>query len=199
MKATTTIGLLATTLLLACARPAPAPPSRTVRPISVFPPGNRTGMSLLISGASFLERYAARSDRVTVEDVLAAEARAQLVRRGFTVTAPEAVEAATAGRVPGSAEAARDLARAGTLGGGALYLEIFRWEPDSDTHPAFVIVGLDATLVDVATGERLWAAHRAPTPVATPGTVTLGMAYADAARKVAAELLASWGPERSPP
>src|SRR5205809_471929 len=86
-------------MALSCARPpapTPAPSPASVRAVAVLPPNNRTGDPLLVAGASFFEKYVARTDRITVPDVLAAEARFQLARRGFTLIAPETVEAATA-------------------------------------------------------------------------------------------------------
>jgi hypothetical protein len=186
-------------LLAACARPASAPPPALVHTVAVLPPANRTGDPLLVAGASFLERYALRTERVTVPDVLAAEARGQLARRGFTVVPAADVDAATEGRAPASAEGAAEIASRARLPGLALYLDVRRWEPDAPTHPAFVIVAMGAALVDPATGGVAWSAERRASPVATPGEVTLGEAYVTAARKVTEELLAPLGPERPPP
>src|SRR5216683_5559074 len=95
--------LLLPVLTFSCALPPNAPPlPATVRTIAVLPPNNRTGDPLLIESASFWDPSAARPGRVTVADVLAAEARAQLVRRGFTVMAPEAVTAAIGNQTPSS-------------------------------------------------------------------------------------------------
>ena len=85
-----------------------------------------------------------------------------------------------------------EIARRGGLEGGVLYVEIDRWEPDAGTHPAFVIVALRAALLDPTSGNALWQMHRAAAPVATPGSVTLGTAYAAAAQKMGEELVASW-------
>jgi hypothetical protein len=182
----------------ACARPAPPPPPDMVRTVAVLAPANRTGDPLLVAGTSFLEKYALRSDRITVPDVLASEARLQLARRGFTVVSAEQVESATQGRAPGSAEAAAEIASRAKLAGLALYLDVRRWEPDAPTHPSFVVVGVTASLVDPASGRVVWSTERPTSPVATPGEVALGPAYVTAARKVMEELLAPLGPERSP-
>src|SRR5207244_2465347 len=131
--------------------------------------------------------------RVTVSDVLAAEARLQLARRGFDVVPAETVEGGTRGRAPGSARAAGELAKQAELPGLALYLEIRRWDPDAPTHPAFVLVGLAASLVDPASGRVLWSADHPVRPVPTPGEVAVGPAYVTAARKVMEELLAPLG------
>jgi len=187
-----TLLAVAALLALSCARPqaAPAPPS--VRRVAVLQPSNHTGDGLLIAGASLMERYALQSERVTVPDVLASEARLQLARHGIDVVPPDVVESATEGRAPGSPAVAAELARHGALDAPVLYLDIRRWDPDAGTHPAFVIVALEASLVDPTTGDVIWEAHRPARPVATPGAVTLGVAYVDAAQKVAQELFASW-------
>ncbi len=184
--------LAALAWLAACARQVPVPPPTVPSPITVFPAHNRTGLSLLIAGPSLLERYVLHTERVTVEDVLADEAARQLARRGFAVTPPDAVETATGGRPPGSPSAAVDVARAAGLAGSVLYLEIQQWEVDGATHPAYVIVGIQAVLLDVQTGNRLWETRRAPAPIATPGAVTLGTAYTTAAEKTVDEILAGW-------
>src|ERR1700741_4607449 len=95
-------------LVLTCAAPQVGPPP-AVRRVAVLQPSNRTGDGLLIAGASLLERYALRTERLTVPDVLAAEARVQLVRRGIDVVPADLVENATAGRAPGSPAAAAEL------------------------------------------------------------------------------------------
>ena len=157
----------------ACTRPAPAPPPDIPHTVAVLAPINETGDPLLVAGASFLEKYALATDRVTVPDVLASEARVQLARRGFTVVSSE------------------------ELGNGAgvkLQLDVRRWEPDAPTHPSFVLVGMGATLVDAASGRVVWSADRRTAPVATPGEVALGPAYVTAARKVVEEMLAPLGP-----
>ena len=182
-------------VVAACGRPAPeAPPANLVRTVAVLPPANRTGDGLLVAGASALEQYAFRTDRVTVPDVVASEARLQLARRGFSVVPAEDVERATGGHEPGSADAAADIAARANLGGLALYVEIRRWEPDAPTHPAFVLVALTASLVDPASHRVVWSANRSTSPVATPGEVAIGAAYVTAARKVMEEVLAPLGP-----
>ena len=180
-------------LVTGCAtKPTPPPPS-TVRSVAVLSPSNRTGDGLLVAGTSFLEKYAFRTDRVTVPDVLASLLRMQLARRGFTVVAADVVDAGTEGRAAGSPEAAVELAHHAKLDAPALWVSIDRWEPDQGVEPDFVIVGLEAGLVDPATGKALWHTRRRPSPVPTPGAVTLGSAYEIAAQKVTDELLASWG------
>src|SRR5689334_23383817 len=163
-------------LVGACARPVPAPPPGIPHTVAVLAPTNETGDPLLVAGASFLEKYALATDRVTVPDVLASEASLQLARRGFTVVSREDIR---------------------NGGGLVLGLDVRRWEPDAPTHPAFVLVGIAAKLVDPGTGRVVWSVERRTSPVATPGEVALGPAYVTAARKVVAELLAPLGAERS--
>jgi hypothetical protein len=146
--------------------PTPAPPP-AVAAVAVLPPVNHTDDPLLAAGTSLLERYALDTPRVTVADLIALETRELLRERGVTV---------------GDAR----------VGGAALRFDIWRWEPDTETQPAFVIVGLDATLFDVETGRTLWSLHRAPQPIKTPGAVTLGVAYEIAARAAVADVLGSW-------
>jgi len=182
----------------ACSRPAAPPPPDLVRTVAVLAPANRTGDPLLVAGTSFFEKYALKSDRITVPEVLASEARLQLTRRGFTVVSADEVEATTQGRAPGSAEAAAEIASRAKLAGLALYLDIRRWQPDAPIRPSFVLVSLTASLVDPATGRVVWSAERATAPVPTPGEVALGPAYVTAARKVMEELLAPLGPVQGP-
>ena len=181
---------------LGCTRPGETVPSDLPRTVAVLEPSNHTGDPLLVAGTSFLERYALRTERVTVPDVLASEARLQLERRGFTAVPPETVEGATEGRAPGSTDSAVAIARHGGLVGLVLWIDVRRWEPDAPTLPTFVIVGLTAELIDSTSGLVRWRAERRSAPVATPGEVNLGDAYLNAARTVMAELLAPLGPER---
>ncbi len=180
-------------LLLGCAAPAPDPPPSTVRTVAVLPPGNRTGDGLLVSGTSFLEKYAFNTDPMTVGDVLAANLRMQLARRGFAVVRPDVVQEATQGRGVGSPDAAVEIARHGHLTEPMLVVTIDRWEPNGGTHPDYVIVALEAWIVDPGTAAVLWHAHRRASPIATPGSVTLAAGYEIAAGKAAQELVGSWG------
>jgi hypothetical protein len=187
------LSLLLPVLTLSCALPPSTPPlPATAQTIAVLPPNNRTGDLLLVESASFLHPYAGRPGRVTVPDVLAAEARAQLAQRGITVIAPEVVIAAIGRQTPGSPEEAAALAAQGKLAGSALYIEIRRWEADmSPLHPQRIIVALEARLLDPATGRTVWIAQRPLHPVPTPGVATRWRAYMIAARKVAEELFAA--------
>ena len=159
-------------------------------------PYNETGDPLTVAGQSILERYAFRTERVTVPDVLASEARLQLASRGFTVVPAEVVESATGNRAPGSVGAAADIAAQAKLEGIALYLDVRRWDPDPPTEPRVVIVNVTASLIDSSSGRLLWSNAIRTRPIRTPGEVTLGAAYVAAVRKVAEELLAPLGPER---
>ena len=184
--------LLLSALLAGCARMGNAPPPPTVRSVAVLPPRDQTGESLAVAGTSLLERYAVRTERVTVADVLGIALREQLERRGIALAATDALPAAADARTPTTAAAAAEIAHRAHIDDPALFVTIDRWEPDNPTHPAFVIVALDATLIDPATGTVLWHLHRSARPIATPGTVTSGTAHEIAARQAAAELLTSW-------
>jgi hypothetical protein len=181
--------LLLPVLLLGCAVFAPTPPVDSMRKITVLQPGNSTGDVLLIESGSQLEKYAFKTDRVTVGDVLAAELRMRLAKRGFAVLPPDVVRKATEDRGATTPEAAVGLARNGHLAGPLLVVAIDRWEAHGGTHADFVIVGLEVWLVDPGTGTVLWHAHRRANPIATPGAVTLGSAYQIAAEKAAEELV----------
>jgi hypothetical protein len=186
------LGLLA----LGCGvAPVPGPPA-TVRTVAVLTPGNRTGDELLVAGTSVLERYAFGTERVTVPQVLAIELRAALARRGYAVTAPELVVAATEGRPVYGPEAAAEIARHGHLDEPVLMVVVDQWQPDAPTQPAFVIVALEAALVEPSSGTVLWHTRRRASPVATPGSVTLGAAYEIAVQKVVENLIEAWGTER---
>ena len=184
---------LAPWLAAACASP-PAPPSlRPEQAIAVLPPNNRSGDPLLVAGASFFDRYVLHAERVTVGDVLAGEARFQLAEKGVPVIPQAALARAIDGQVPQSPQAAGEIAARAKLDALVLYLEIRRWEPDAPTHPAFVIVGVSASLVDPASGKVVWQLERPAAPIATPGEVTLETAYETAARKLVAEIVSPFG------
>jgi hypothetical protein len=185
--------LLSLWLVAACANP-PAPPSlRPGQAIAVLPPNNRCGDPLLVSGASFLDRYVFHAGPVTVADVLAGEVRFQLAERGVAVIPQAPLAQAIDGQVPQNPQAAGEIAARAKLDALALYLEIRRWEPDAPTHPTFVIVGASASLVDPASGRVVWQLDRSAAPIATPGEVTLETAYETAARKLATEIASSFG------
>ena len=191
--------VLALALVAGCGATTASPPPASVRTVAVLPPSNRTGDPLLVAGSSLLERYAFKTDRITVGDVLAIELRDRLGRSGFAVVAPDVVDSAIGGRPAGSADAAAELARNGHLTDPVLFVAIDRWEPDGGTHPTFVIVALDAALVDPPTGAVLWHAHRRASPIATPGVVTLASAYEIAAEQAAEDLVGSWNAARPAP
>ncbi len=191
------LGWCVSLLVCSCAAPrAVAPPPPAVRSVAVFPPNNRTGDLLLIAGASFYEKYVARSDRMTVPDVLASEARRQLSRRGITVVSPEIVNSITGDRAPASAEEAAAVAARNELEAAVLYIEVRRWEVDVPVHPAFVIASVEVTLIDATDGRVLWTMDHPSRPVPTPGVVNLGDAYEVAAQKLMEEMLSAFGPER---
>jgi hypothetical protein len=166
--------------------------------VAVFPPNNRTGDLLLIAGASFYEKYVARTDRVTVPDVLASEARRQLARRGFTVVPPALLDAMTGDHAPAAAQDAAAGAARNKLDAAVLYIEIRRWEVDVPVHPTFVIASVAVTLID-PDGRVLWTLDHPSRPVATPGVVNLGDAYTIAAQRLMEEMLSALRPERPAP
>ena len=180
-----------------CVRPpllAPSPAG--IRAIAV---NNRTGDPLLVAGASFFENYVVRTDRITVPDVLAAEARFQLARRGFAVSAPEAVAAATGDHPPANPQEAAAVAARNNFDASVLYIDLRRWEADAPFRPQFVIVSLAVLLIEPSTGQVLWRADHPSRPVPTKGVVSLGDAYTIAARAVMQEMLTGLGPEQPGP
>jgi len=181
-----------------CVRP-PAPAPAPVRSIAVFPPNNRTGDPLLISGTSFVEQYIIKTQRYTVADALRVEAATQLVQQGFDVLDPQAVSVASDGQTPASAEEAAALAARSHIEGAVLYIEIRRWEPNVGTEPTFIIASVAATLVEPATGRVLWSGDHPSRPVQTPGIINLGDAYSVAAHTLMKEMLAPLVPEHPGP
>jgi hypothetical protein len=118
------------------------------------------------------------------------------MQRGFTVVSAEAVATALGSMTPGSPEEAVDLLSHGKLTGNALYIEIKRWEADdiSVFRPKQVLVALDASLIDAATGRVVWTAHRSLRPTPTTGAASPWVADMIAAHAVIEDLLGSWGP-----
>ncbi len=181
-------------LAASCATPHPAPPPFTRgQVIAVLPPNNQTGAPLFVSGPSPFDRFASNAEPVTVGELLARQARSQLVERGFRVTPAERVNAAAEGHVARTPHAAAEIAAHGKLDGLALYLEIVQWEPDDPVHTKHVIVGLSASLVDPPSRNVVWGFYRLPEAVATPGEATLKEAYEAAARQVIAQVLEGFG------
>ncbi len=162
--------------------------------VAVLPPHNRTGDQLLVAGTGLIDRFLIHSEQVTVPHVLFSEAPLPLQQKGFEVTGLPAVDAALKGRGPTSPASAAELAAGGGLKGLVLYLELRRWEGDAPMHTSFVIVGLQVSLVDPATGKIVWQADRKAAPVATPGEIRVESAYITAARKVMAQMLAPLRP-----
>ena len=187
------VGLLG---LAACVKPPPPPPP-SVRTIAVFPASNQTGDDLLISGGSVLEKYVFHTARVTVPDVLAAEARTLLEREGYTVVSPELIETATGGRAPASGTEAAALAAQHDLEGDVLYITLRQWEPDLTYGPSSIIVSLRIDLIDPSTGRTIWTADHPSRPVQTPGTINFADAYWVAARSVIRQLLQPFGADRA--
>lgn len=181
--------------LAGCATSPPPPPPHLGRAIAVLPPNNLTGDPLVVIGTGLIDRYVRRAEQLTVADVLLSEARFQFQQKGFDVADWQKIDNALKGRVPTSPDTAAALAKQIGLHGPVLYLEIRRWEADAPMHPAFVIVGVSATVVDPTSGRVLWQHDRKAVPVPTPGEIRVEAAYVTAARKVTAETLAPLRPE----
>lgn len=187
-------------VLLGCAAgcASSGPPAVVDPAVAVLPPNNRTGDRLLVAGTGLIDRYVIHAQEVTVPDVLLSEARFELQRKGFDVAALQAVDTALKDRVPTSPGSAAELASSGGLKGLVLYLELRRWEADAPMHTSFVIVGLEVSLVDPATGKIVWQARHAAAPVPTPGEIRVESAYITAARKIMAQMLAPLRPAATP-
>jgi hypothetical protein len=185
--------MLLAVCVMGCVR-TPPPLLLPVRSIAVFPPNNRTGDPLLIAGGSLLEKYILPTERYTVADALAANARSRLAEHGFEVVAQQVVDGATNGQTPASAQEAATLASRSHIDGAVLYIEIRRWEPNVGTEPTFIIASVAATLIEPATGRVLWIGEHPSRPVQTPGIINLGDAYAVAAHTLMTGLLAPLAP-----
>jgi len=211
-----TLVVLLAALPLACVRSgAHLPPPAGLRTIVVAPPEDRTGT--VLGGTRYLERLLGQPHTM-LADVLAAEVRAALSRRGFSVAGGDAATdeaadtAADAGSDAGSDEATDEgadpatdaptdeVARATTAAtstagadGATLTLEVRRWEPDIPTL-RFVLVSLDARLSDGEGGSLLWSVWRDDWQIPTRGAPTPEAASAMAARAVAEALVEGWRP-----
>ena len=177
MKRSAKLAAALAALAIGCAgRVATPTPPRDLRVVTVPPANNRTGERLLVAGGSLLESLLSPETSVTVPDLLAEEVAATLRARGYQATGPAELDAALRDRAPANpADAARlgaDAARSGFV----LYLEIRRWEADAATHPAFIIVGLSASAIEVSSGREVWSARLPVHPIPTPGAATLGAA-----------------------
>ncbi len=195
MKAWDTVFVLLALMVAGCARsPTSASIAATAGAIAVLPPNNRTGDDLLVAPGSLVGKYVFDDARVTIPDVLAGEARRQLARRGYTLVPTETVDTALGGQRPDSAPDAALLATRHHIDASVLYIEIRNWEANAHFNPDFVIVSIQATLVDPSTGRVLWTADHPSRPVPTPGAVNPGDASVTAAAKVMKEMMAGLGP-----
>lgn len=184
-----TWAILSLLALTGCTRPPPPVPT-SVHTVAVFPPLNRTNDELLITGGSLLEKYVFHSERITVPDVLAAEARTLLERAGYRLISPELVESATGGQAPKSATEAAATAAAHDLAGDVLYIDLRQWTPDLTYGPAAIIVSMRIDLIDPSSSRVIWSADRPLRPIRTPATINFSQAYFVAARSVIEEMLA---------
>jgi hypothetical protein len=164
--------------------------------VAVLPPYNHTGEPLLISSSSFWEPDIPGAQRQTVAEVLSAEVRQQLERRGFITVAPEVIGTALENRALTSREEAATWVVHSQLAGNALYIEIKRWEADIPSHPRRILVALHASFIEAVSGHIVWTTHLPLHPIPTPGVMSRWVAYMIAARKAAEELLAPLGPAR---
>jgi hypothetical protein len=178
-----------------CATPPDVVPLH-ITTIAVFPPVNRTGDDLLVSGGSMLGSLLEEKNRVTVMNLLAGEARFQLARDGFTVVSPEVVDKATQDLSPPTASEAAAVASKSDIDAAVLHLGVRVWEPDPPMVPSKIIVAVDGTLIDSKTGRTLWTSTRAPRPVSTAGAVIFGDACVIAAHLVMESMLGGLRPER---
>ena len=115
-----------------------------------------------------------RLPSMTIEDVLAQQARVRLEEKGFDVVAPSVVTLATKDRVPTSPQMAAQIMEEAHLDAAALYIEVRRWEPTPDSRGMKadgVIVALDVMIVDSKTGAVLWQVQRPSRPVPLYGVV----------------------------
>lgn len=183
-------------LLIGCVKPPPPPP-QSVHTIAVFPAHNQTGDELLISGGTIVEKYVFHTARVTVPDVLAAEARTVLETAGYTLVSPELVQAVTDGQAPASAADAASIAATHDLPGDILYIDLRQWTSDLTYGPSAIIVSMRIELVERTTGRLLWSADHPPRPVQTPGTINFADAYWVAARSVVRQMLAPFETQRA--
>jgi len=189
-----TIALVSALLgAVGCTPPVVTPLMQTVRRIAVLPPYERgtaetrdssTGGDLLLPL------------KMTVGDVLAQQARARLVEKGFDVIEPSVVKLATKDRTPTNPQTAAQIIEEAHLDATVLYIEVRRWEPtpsDRGMKADGVIVALDVTMVDPKTGAILWQVHRPSRPVPLYGVVLTGHANVFVAETVMREVFARLG------
>jgi hypothetical protein len=180
-----------------CTRLVVAPSPRGVAAIAVLPVDNRTGSELFVDAPPLLLgllRDAPAPPRLTVPDLLAENARRRLAEQGFSVVPAAVVRDALAGRTTASAaDAVRALREAGVTA-PALYLTLWRWDPDAASRPTFVDVKLDMVLLAARDAPPLWQARLPAQPVEGDGTGTISFAYPAVARRVVDDMLAALRP-----
>jgi hypothetical protein len=168
----------------------------TVRRVAVLPPYYRDAAD---TGGVYTDNNTVRPIRLTVGDVLAQEAHARLMEKGFEVVEPSIVKIATKDRVPTSPQMAAQILEEAHLGATALYIEVRRWEPTPNSRGMKadgVIVALEVMMVDPRTGTILWQAHRPSRPVPLYGVVLTGHANLFVAETVMREVFVSLGSKR---
>ena len=154
-------------LVCGCSKPFTAPP-KSVTTVAVLPPSNRTGDPLLVAGGSFLEQYAFKTERVTVPEVLLAETRSFLEKRGYAVVAGETVAAATDGHAPRERRGRRAHRHPAQGRRCALHRDPSLGLGSIRSTPQAIIVSIEASLVDPS-GRVVWQADRPAKPLQTRG------------------------------
>jgi len=147
----------------------------------------------VVAGDGLLDRYVFRTEPATVSEVLEAEAVFQLRAKGFEIATPLSEKKVLSGRIPRDSADAAELAAQAGLGPLCLYLEVRRWEPEGRAHVNYVIVDVEASLVDVQSRTLVWK-HERRGPIGTPGNFLLEAACITAARRVAEDLLSPLAP-----
>ena len=172
---------------IACTPAVVTPLPQAVRRIAVLPPYQRGANSLTSSTDSDVPRPL----RMTVGDLLAQQARARLVEKGFEVIDDSIVKRVTRNRVPTNPLVAAQILQEAHLDATAMYIEVRRWEPSrSGMKTDSVIVALDVFLVDPLTGSVLWQIRRPSRPVPLYGVLLTSQAHVFVAETVMREVFA---------
>jgi hypothetical protein len=184
---------LAAVLAAGCARLVTTPPPVGVKEVAVLPVDDVYGDGLPVRWASISGLLGERPPEITVPGLLAEQLRAQLAAKGFAVSDPARVGAATRDAVPTSpAEAAR-IAREAGITVPVVFAKLSRWDADQGVSPNFITVKLEIVLVDPATAAPLWSAHWQTRPVPTAGSGSYAVAAERAAQEVIAQMVAGVG------
>jgi hypothetical protein len=181
---------------IGCAQTVVSPFPQTVRRIAVLPPYQPGAADTRAGASNDLVGLPSR----TIGDLLAEQARAALVEKGFDVIEPSIVKLATKGRVPTSPQMAAQIVREANLDAAALYIEIRRWQLmpyERGMKADGVIVALDVMMLDPKTGAILWQVYRPSRPVPLYGVLLRGQANVFVAETVMREILGPGGARKS--